>query len=363
MSQSQNFQCKTVIFGKGIGESIVIQLAENEWMIIDSCLNNQMKPAALEYLSEKGVDLESQVKLIVISHFHDDHIKGMHEIIKQCKNAKVVISAALNTQEFKSYINALSVNGEEMAKTQEIKNVMSLLPTLLEKKQLIIAKRDCTLYRSKDNLEVKSLSPSDNDISRSILDFANWLKYSKNANGVTCSARLINPNHYCVVTRVFSQTSGNDEILLGADLETSAHSGWDDVCDAIDSPRPNKVGLFKLPHHGSQTGFHQRTWDELIRSKPISILTTYDRSSLPREDMIEKYKNHSASVYCTSKPKSHQQSKKEETRIPSDALKMLSKLNSTVQISRSLGKFGYITVENCLTSNPNVKLYHAALAL
>ncbi len=371
MALAQNFECETVIFGKGIGESIAVRLSENEWMIIDSCLNDEKKPAALQYLKERNVDCQNEVKIIIISHFHDDHIKGLYETIQTCSSAKIVISSALNTDEFKKYINALSANGEDMAKTKEINNIMLHLPLALEGKKLIYAKRDCILYRSSTGIEVHALSPCDNDIARSDLDFINSLKIASNSNEVASSARLVNPNHYCVVTRVLSPSSLDNEILLGADLEVSTHTGWDSVCDAINSPKPNRVGLFKLPHHGSSTGFHERTWNELLKDKPISVLTTFDKSSLPRGDMIEKYKEKSSHVYCTCLPKSLDTSKKHaendlsksSTGKLTAALKILAKMDTTVKLSSNNSRFGYISITKCLTGSPKVETFLSATLL
>ncbi|EPB4339412.1 MBL fold metallo-hydrolase [Enterobacter kobei] len=361
MSTVQQFACETVIFGKGIGESIAVRLGLEEWMIIDSCLNDDKKPAALDYLLSRGVD-PKEVKLIIISHFHDDHIKGIYDIIQNCSESKVVISAALNTQEFRSYIAALSKNGEEMAKTKEINKVMSLFPVLHRDDRLVHAKKDCTLYRSHASVQVYSLSPSDVDITNSNLDFANSTKISSNFSEIATSAKLVNPNHYCVVTRVFSPTSTNNEILLGADLEVSKNSGWDSVCNAISRPEPNLAGLFKLPHHGSKTGYHEDTWEKLIRKRPISVMTTYDKSALPRQDMIDLYKSKSSALYCTSLPKSNDDQDKTSSKT-SEALKILKKMNSSVSFSNRNNKFGIVAINNCLTPTPVVEVKFAAVAL
>ena len=331
-------------------------------MIIDSCLNEEKKPAALAYLKSRAIDIENDVKIIVVSHFHDDHIKGLSDTIKECTNAKIVISSALNTEEFKKYIDALSANGENMAKTKEINKIMQLLPDADKSNKLIYAKRDCILYRSQEGLEVHALSPCDRDITSSNLDFSNSLKYANNSSEIACSAKLVNPNHYCIVTRVLSPSSENNEILLGADLEISDQKGWDAVCDAINSPRPNKAGIFKLPHHGSATGYHERTWSELLKDKPISVLTTFDKSSLPREEMIEKYKEKSSHIYCTCPPKQSGKNRKQEDKL-SNALQILSKMNTSVKISQPPSRFGYISITNCLTSSPEIETHFSATIL
>ena len=362
MSAAPLFECETIIFGKGIGESIIIRLSENEWMIIDSCLNDNKNPAALDYLKSRGADIENDVKLIMISHFHDDHIKGLSQIIEQCKSSLVVISAALNTAEFKEYISALSANGQEMAKTKEIDKIMNLLPELARSDRIRYAKRDCLLFRSSTDIEVHALSPCDIDITRSNLDFANSLKTASNFKEIASSASIVNPNHYCVVTRINSSTSSNNEILLGADLEVSGATGWEAVCNALNSPKNRKTGLFKLPHHGSQTGFHQRTWDELIKEKPVTVLTTYSRSNLPRDEMIQVYKDLSSQLYCASDPYKKPDKKKERSNI-SEAADLLKKMGSTVKFANNNSQFGYISFKKCLSPNLSVQPFLAAKIL
>ncbi|MCP5677198.1 MBL fold metallo-hydrolase [Klebsiella pneumoniae] len=75
---------KLVLFGRGVGEGVLCNYDSDEWVIVDSCYgknNSEKKAAALEYLEEHSISFE-KVKLIVISHFHDDHIKGMLDIVR-----------------------------------------------------------------------------------------------------------------------------------------------------------------------------------------------------------------------------------------------------------------------------------------
>jgi len=75
-------------FGPGIGECIVSHLGNNQWMIVDSCLDPSTRaPIALQYLNQKGVNVATDVKLFLISHWHDDHISGASEVLRACKSA------------------------------------------------------------------------------------------------------------------------------------------------------------------------------------------------------------------------------------------------------------------------------------
>ena len=67
------------LLGPGYGESIVMHVGEGAWVLVDSC-GRANAPAALEYLGTLGVDPAEAVKLIVASHWHDDHVRGIEQM-------------------------------------------------------------------------------------------------------------------------------------------------------------------------------------------------------------------------------------------------------------------------------------------
>ena len=88
------------LFGPGYGEGILIHLGSKEWIVVDSCINPETgNSVALEYFETINVDPNS-VKLIVATHWHDDHIRGLCDVVRNCKKAEFVISEALIEDEF-----------------------------------------------------------------------------------------------------------------------------------------------------------------------------------------------------------------------------------------------------------------------
>ncbi|MFG0334253.1 MAG: MBL fold metallo-hydrolase, partial [Maioricimonas sp. JB049] len=89
------------MFGPGVGECVVVHLGAGQWMVVDSCLNDSGKePVALEYLRTLDVDVARQVVLLVLTHFHDDHIRGAARLFREAESARFVCSAALDCREF-----------------------------------------------------------------------------------------------------------------------------------------------------------------------------------------------------------------------------------------------------------------------
>jgi glyoxylase-like metal-dependent hydrolase (beta-lactamase superfamily II) len=54
---------------------------------------------ALEYFQSIGVGL-SEVRWLLASHWHDDHVAGLGHLTTRCESAKVYMSEALRAEEF-----------------------------------------------------------------------------------------------------------------------------------------------------------------------------------------------------------------------------------------------------------------------
>ena len=96
------------LFGPGIGECLVIHVGDNQWIIVDSCIDSSTKePAPLGYLKQLGINPFDNVKLFIITHWHSDHIRGASEIAKKCAGATICFSEALLQEEFLTLVGDL----------------------------------------------------------------------------------------------------------------------------------------------------------------------------------------------------------------------------------------------------------------
>ena len=106
-----DYEIELSLFGYGYGESILIHIGDKRWVIIDSCINpltNRSLP--LEYLENIGVNPRKNVKQIILTHWHDDHCRGISEIVEICEEADFYCSAALQCEEFFNVLSAYSTN-------------------------------------------------------------------------------------------------------------------------------------------------------------------------------------------------------------------------------------------------------------
>lgn len=300
------------IFGPGYGEAIALHIGDGQWILVDSCSEpGSDKPASLEYLHHLDVAVSQAVRLIVATHWHDDHVRGISTLLRECKAAKLVIPGALTSQDFLSLIKlydgrvVLGSSGlDEFVEVFRILDARKQHGTLVNPPKL--AYSDKSLYSDsislstrKVQVRVHSLSPSDASIVRAGLDFAQRLPTSgERKKRITPPT----PNDASVVLWV---EIGDQKILLGADLERTkdSKSGWIAILNES-TVISGKAAVFKVPHHGAESAHEPRVWSELLSKSAIAILSPFTRGGefLPTEEDVQRLISLTPEAYITARP-------------------------------------------------------------
>ena len=278
-------------FGPGYGECILVHIGNDKWVIVDSCLDTGGRSTALDYLRRLGSNPSEAVCLVVATHWHDDHIRGMSELVEVCDKAVFSCASALGKEEFLAALEALerrpaTATGSGL---REIHRVFSLLAGRSATCKYAISNR---LIFSQDNCMIWSLSPSDRAYNSFLQQIGQFVP-----SGYEAKKRVppLMPNDAAVVLLV---SIGNITILLGADLE---RRGWLEVLDVYNQP-DHKPTVFKVPHHGSQNAHEDRVWNEILEKDPIAALTPWRRggSELPTENDARRIIDFSSRAYVTT---------------------------------------------------------------
>lgn len=250
---------------------------------------------------------------MVISHWHDDHIRGAAKTLSECTSAKVSYSTALSRPEFLTLVstlsNSLSFTDRETSGTREMASIIKIFEARTSKNPnkkfdlLVPTRADHLLFQRHQGgtvTEVRALSPSNASINKAFQEFAALIP---SVGG----DRLVLPrplqNHNAIVIWI---SSGQNSILLGSDLEETSdpYTGWSVIVDS--SLRPSgKAKIFKIPHHGSMNGHSDSVWNHMIESEAISLLTTYGRgvTPIPKAADVTRLKTFTPNLYCTMEPK------------------------------------------------------------
>lgn len=297
------------LFGPGVGECVLVKLPTNKWLVVDSFIDrDSKKPIALKYLEDLNIDASADVELIVITHWHRDHIAGISEVIDTCSNATVVLPEAFTTNEYTSFICALAKDRvlEDLNSGIELKKALKSIQAHynINKKAPLLAKEGQSLFKDHvTGLEIEALSPSPHSVIASNIEVQNLYDRFKTSNPRLHILKQ-NPNNNSIALLV----KVNDiSVLLGGDLEEPKSNpdqlyGWSAILKSTILTK-NKSILFKVPHHGSPSAHHDDVWKYLVTKDPYSILTTYDSSSLPSNDDIERINQRSKVVCLTTPPK------------------------------------------------------------
>ena len=106
MTAPEGTELEVSLFGPGLGESVVLHLGRNEWVIVDSCRNQETgRPIALDYLQSIGVACETSVVAVVVTHWDSDHIRGIADVVAACPKAEIWCSAAIGDIEFDALLD------------------------------------------------------------------------------------------------------------------------------------------------------------------------------------------------------------------------------------------------------------------
>jgi len=267
------------LIGPGYGESIIIHLAAGDWIVVDSSVERSGAASALTYLNQIAVDPASAVRAVVASHWDDDHVRGLSQVVAACELADVVLSAALSRREFQILLEAAEPRSMSSASgLREMYDVHSILDARWAERcaePILAAEGDPIWERDGSDAprcRVQALAPSATAIIHAQEAFAREIGIVGAPKRVF---RRFRPNHASVPLWV---TVGDDHILLGADLERLPDEsvGWRGVLNA--PSRPNaRAAILKVPHHGGESGDHLPMWEELLLEEPIAILTPFAR--------------------------------------------------------------------------------------
>jgi hypothetical protein len=303
-------QIEVTIFGPNYGECIVIHLGNGNWVVHDSCLYDG-QPVAPEYLQTLGLDPARSIKAIVATHWHDDHCKGLSQMLASAPFAHISIPLALTNREFLQFTARMNKNRTAVAgnKLREFSKIIreiarrreaGLVSFSYAQARTILYGLDAAVAGHGLPCQVMAISPAHADTARFMDRIAASMPARRKTKTVVASP---SSNDVSVATLV---SVGPLAMLLGADLENSGKSnaGWEGVIAAHQTQAFGpRASLYKIPHHGSATAHNTDVWAQLLTANPIAVLTPWQvgKGRLPTLDGARNILKLSPNAFVTSR--------------------------------------------------------------
>jgi len=220
----------------GQGDSIFIELPNNETMLIDAAESYQSENI-INYL--KNLNYQ-KIDYVIGTHPHTDHIGGLKDIINTFEIGKIYMPKVVST-----------------TKTYE-----SLLMAIKDKNLKINTAKAGTSIIDTDALKINILAPNNSTYTEL--------------------------NNYSVVTKI---TYGTTKFLFMGDAEKlSENEIKEDVT----------ADVIKIGHHGSNTSSSIDFIKKVNAKYGIISVGLNNKYNLPKEEIITNWENSGTKIYLTS---------------------------------------------------------------
>lgn len=265
-----------VIGYKGQGESIVFTL-ENDYNIIYSGVIDSFEKENINEtinLLNEELNIE-KLDVLCWTHPHEDHTKGMNNLMANYTSDKTKIIYPANIYNIKQENEHMKKTSDELRKIILSKKHKKpkLYPVngykLVDRRQL--GNQPGKSYE----LSVVALTPVSEVLERRILQ-----------------GKKDNPNDYSISLLV---SIGGVSFLFGGDIQ-------DITIRKVDTDYlPDKIDYVKIPHHSSKHSLALLNWFNKANKSSISCTTEYSSSNLPDNRVLEQYKLYFNEIYFTNK--------------------------------------------------------------
>lgn len=220
----------------GQGDSIFVELPNNETMLIDAAESYQSENI-INYL--KNLNYQ-KIDYVIGTHPHTDHIGGLKNIINTFEIGKIYMPKVVSTT--KTYESLLMAIKDKNLKINTAKGGTSIIDT--------------------DTLKINILAPN-NSIYTEL-------------------------NNYSVVTKI---TYGTTKFLFMGDAEKLSENEIKENVTA---------DVIKIGHHGSNTSSSIDFIKKVNAKYGIISVGLNNKYNLPKEETITNWENYGTKIYLTS---------------------------------------------------------------
>lgn len=273
------------LFGPGVGELVAVRAPPGDWLLVDGCAAGG-RPYGPLLVTHYGI----QPKLVVLTHPHLDHSRGMAQVIEHATQGPKKDWPKIGLL-FPSPRRGTPL--DDLQRYFDAGVTEQAVATILQRWQ---AHRPCRWNLDTGSTEtlgeatVRVLSPEDTARQDA---FAAWEGKSAEFNWNRAASALL------------IEWRGHS-ILLGSDLVENPGRGWSEALKR--TPELAKHTVYKVAHHGSWDAQYRGVLKGAKGRKSVFIATPFASQNLPRFNTgegMELLLEHASVVHMTSLPRGH----------------------------------------------------------
>jgi beta-lactamase superfamily II metal-dependent hydrolase len=294
------------VINAGIGESIVIELPNGAWGVVDCyapSVKDRASNATIAFLDARSV---SALEFVCITHPHDDHYRGLYQLLERFPVRYFWRFGAFSGRDlrqiFLGYFKKTAASGinYQAESADELAKAFALVYQQLKEgriEQVFDLSDVKPVYPvpigSDPKFEIISIAPS----TEAIRSYEEDLAKCFDPNG-TIVDWLPRQRHNDVSVALLIRY-GKARVILGGDVESN---GWKQAQTTLRSQDFKAHGV-KVSHHGSTTGYSDDLWAWFsLGGKPVAVVTPFRRFGLPKREALQHIRKHSDLLLCTCGP-------------------------------------------------------------
>lgn len=297
------------VIGAGKGESIILQLPNGEWGVVD-CYASSIKKSetnqTLQYLLQNKVE---SLQFICLSHPHEDHFRGITHLLNEYEGEicqiwrfparplyKVIAHLQAEAEEKDGHVvkkTSVAELAEFFGRVDRMRKRKEVTIRLVEGYKLLYSDTIKSLGK-RIPLKIFSLGPQG-----SLVD--SYQQMIENYFLSKTSLASANSSRHNLISGVLLVKYGQTSVILGSDAQAE---NWEYIL--TDSLRQSEgvsldANLVKISHHGSKRSIVKNLWENFSSSgKCYAVLTPFFAQSLPDEQAIKHISHYTENIFSTS---------------------------------------------------------------
>lgn len=289
------------VFGATQGESTILRLPGGGWGVVDcyaSTLNDPVDNAALHFLSERSV---SELEFLCLTHPHDDHFRGMSQLLERFRVRCFWRPSAMSGQRLKWILKLALVGAQRSGHARviedagELERIFAIVKRRREQSHEPLIPKSAAVGTQlypvpvdpRARFQIWAIAPSGSQTDR----YEESLRMCFDDDG-RVKDRLPYARHNDISLALLI-VFGKTRVILGGDVE---ESNWRDTTIEFGKAGLSCAGV-KVSHHGSTNGYCDGLWKAFAADrKPVTVVTPFLRQKLPRREAIEHIETFSARI-------------------------------------------------------------------